>query len=500
MSESNLSRRGLLRNGALIGGLAAFGGALQTTPASASSTTAVPRGTAQSAAGTVDIPNKYNVPFSVDDDELFVFAANFKPFELGGNDQGREAHRYFDAVFGDAIRAKFPNIKVKYATWDYPVRYEDLAKAGRVPDLILEDPRLRIDRDLEPLGWTQDITALVQNAGIDLTKLNLGSVEQIKSRSDGGLYGVPLWIDESLLFYNKLIFDKFRVKYPTVGSTYDDVFKLAEKLTRQDGIDHYKGYMQHPDNYLAMNQLGLYPFVPGDSEQPAPEDVKVNLTTPEWKSVADNLYRFLMIPRNNFTTVDDFFKGDMSFPGHLAMAVNSLSKLNAYALSPYYIEADDAAQYAEWAKSVQIGVTSMPVLSRGARTIYQPDTRAAFIPPQSKHQDQALDVVKYLVSEEMQTRISSYGMKAVLKTDAVVNAFGTAIPELAAIDTSAVYWGDNAVITNYQNTEYWDIPLYKVFRQHVLKDGMDVASSLQVTEQQDIPDYIEAQVARGLTW
>ncbi|MGW7684138.1 ABC transporter substrate-binding protein [Kribbella sp. NPDC054772] len=502
-SEGNMSRRGLLRNGALIGGLAAFGGALQAAPANAattSSTSAVPRATAQSAAGVVDIPNKYNVPFSVADDELFVFAANFKPFELGGNDSGREAHRYFDSVFGDAIRAKFPNIKVKYATWDYPVRYEDLAKAGRVPDLILEDPRLRIDRDLEPLGWTQDITAAVQGAGIDLSTLNLGSVEQIKSRSDGGLYGVPLWIDESLLFYNKLIFDKFGVKYPTAGSTYDDVYKIAQKLTRQDGIDHYKGYMQHPDNYLAMNQLGLYPFVPGDSEQPKPEDVKVNLTSADWKTIANNMYRFLMIPRNNFTTVDDFFKGDMSFPGHLAMAVNNLSKLNAYALSSYYIEEDDAAQYAEWAKSVKIGVTSMPVLSRGSKTIYQPDTRAAFIPPQSKHQDQALEVVKYLVSEEMQSRISSYGMKAVLKTDATVKAFGKSIPELAAIDTSAVYWGDNAVIKNYQNTEYWDIPLYKVFRQHVLKDGMDVDSSLQVAEQVDIPDYIKAQVARGLTW
>ena len=49
-------------------------------------------------------------------------------------------------------------------------------------------------------------------------------------------------------------------------------------------------------------------------------------------------------------------------------------------------------------------------------------------------------------------------------------------------------------------TEYWDIPLYKVFRQHVLKDGMDVDSSLQVAEQLDIPAYIQAQAAAGLTW
>jgi multiple sugar transport system substrate-binding protein len=495
-----MSRRGFVRNSALIGGLAALGGALPAgTAAATSSTTAVPRGVT-SATGTVDIPNKYNKPFSVADDEVFIFAANFKPLELGGDDAGREATRYFDTVFGDAIRAKFPNLKIKYATWDYPIRYQDIAKAGRVPDLILEDPRLRIDRDLEPLGWVQDMTALVQQAGIDLTTLNAGSVEQIRSRSDGGLYGVPVFIDESLLFYNKLIFDKFGIKYPELGSTYDDIYKLAQKLTRQDGIDHYKGYMQHPDNYLAMNQLGLYPFVPGSSEQPAPEDIRVNLTSADWKTVANNLYRFLMIPRNNFTTVDDFFKGDMSFPGHLAMAVNNLSKLNAYMLSPLYIESDDVEQYAEWAKSVKIGVTSMPVLSRGSNAIYQPDTRAAFVPPQSNHKAEALDIVKYLVSEEMQTRISSYGIKGVLKTDAVVNAFGTAIPELKGLDTSAVYWGENAVIKNYQNTEYWDIPLYKVFRQHVLKDGMDVDSALQVAEQLDIPNYIKAQAAAGFTW
>jgi multiple sugar transport system substrate-binding protein len=494
-----MSRRGFVRNSALLGGLAALGGALPAGTAAASSTSAVPRAGARSALGTVDIPNKYGKPFSVADDELFIFAANFKPLEFGAG-ADRQASRYFDMVIGDALRAKFPGLKIKYATWDFPIRYEDIAKAGRVPDLIIEDPRLRIDRDLEPLGWVQDMTALVQQAGIDLSTLNLGSVEQVKSRSDGGLYGVPLFIDESLLFYNKLIFDKFGVGYPALGSTYDDVYKVAQKLTRQDGIDHYKGYMQHPDNYLAMNQLGLYPFVPGAGEQPAPGDVKVNLTSADWKAIASNLYRFLMIPRNNFTTVDDFFKGDMSFPGHLAMAVNNLSKLNAYALSPLYVEDDDAEEYAEWAKSVKIGVTSMPVLRRGSTAIYQPDTRAAFIPPQSAHQAQSLDIVKYLVSDEMQTRISSYGMKAVLKTDAVVNAFGSAIPQLKAIDTSAVYWGDNAVIKNYQNTEYWDIPLYKVFRQHVLKDGMDVDSSLLVTEQQDIPNYIKAQAAAGLTW
>jgi multiple sugar transport system substrate-binding protein len=496
-----MSRRGFVRSGTLIGGLAALSGALPagTAAAATSSTTATPRAGGWSAQGSTDIPNKYGKPFSVADDELFIFAANFKPMEFGAN-ADRQSTRYFDLVIGDALRAKFPGVKIKYATWDYPIRYEDIKKAGVVPDLIIDDPRIRIDRDLEPLGWVGDMTAMVQQAGIDLGALNQGCVELVKSRSDGGLYGVPLFIDEHVLLYNKLIFDKFKVRYPSVGATYDDVYQTAKRLTQQDGLDAYKGFMQHPDNYLALNQLGLYPFVPGSSEQPAPEDIKVNLTTAEWKAVADNMYRFLMLPGNTFTTVDDFFKGDMSFPGHLAMAVNTLSKLNAYVLNDLYIEDDDREDYAEWAKSVKIGVTSTPVLQRGSTAIYQPNARAAFIPPQSTKKEQALDIVKYLVSEEIQTKLSSYGVKAVLQTDPVVQSFGSAIPQLKAIDTSAVYWGDNAVVKNYQNTEYWDIPLYKVFRQHVLIDGMNVDSSLLVAEQRDIPDYIKAQAAAGFTW
>ena len=199
--------------------------------------------------------------------------------------------------------------------------------------------------------------------------------------------------------------------------------------------------------------------------------------------------------------MDDFFKGDMSFPGHLAMAVHTLSKLNAYALNDAVHRGDDLEDYAEWAKSVKIGVTSMPVLSRGSTAIYQPNARAAFIPPQSAHQRTSLEIIKYLVSEEIQTRISSYGVKAVLPTGCGGERVRHGVArELQGIDTSAVYWGDNAVVKNYQNTEYWDIPLYKVFRQHVLIDGMDVASSLQVAEQVDIPNYIKAQAAAGLTW
>jgi multiple sugar transport system substrate-binding protein len=447
----------------------------------------------------INVPNRYNMPFCVRDDELFIFGVNYRPFESSVTEQ-RTAERFFDTVIGNQLRAAFPNVKIKYATWDFPVRYDDLANAGVVPDIIIDNPHNRIDRDLEPRGWVGDMTPMIEQSGIDLSQLNQGAVEMVKSRSDGGIYGVPILIDDYLLFYNKKIFDRFRVKYPTAGMTYDQIYKLAKRLTVQSGLDAYKGYMQHPDNYLVYNQLGLYPFLPTTSEQPAPEDIRVSLTGPGWEVLGENIDRFLHIPRNTFTTVDDFLKGDMSRPGHVAMAVNTLNKLPIYAGSELYIEDGEEEDYREWAKSVDIGITSVPVLHNGSQTIYQPNMLAAFIPPQSDKKAQAIAIVKWLVSEPGQVELSRHGIKGVLQTQAVVINFGANIPELAGIDTSAVYWGTNAVVKDYQNTEYWDIPIFMVFRQHVLRDGMTVGSSLVVTEKEDIPAYIRSRAEAGQEW
>ncbi|MEV0403158.1 extracellular solute-binding protein [Actinoallomurus sp. NPDC050550] len=454
---------------------------------------------ADDCVGGVNVPNHYNQPFCVKNDEVLIFAANYKPFEASVTPQ-RTAEKVFDTVIGDKLRQAFPNLKIKYATWDYPVRYEDLQAAGVVPDIILDSPYNRIARDLKPRGWVQDMTPMLKQAGLDIGKLDQAAVEQVKSRSSGGLYGVPVFVDDYVLYYNKKIFDKFGVRYPKPGMTFDQIYKLAKKLTRQVGLDAYKGYMQHPDYYLQYNQMGLYPFTPTGSWNPAPEDMKVDITTPGWQKLADSLNRLLSIPHNGFTTTNDFLKGDMSRPGHVAMAVDTLSKLPTYAGNDLFIKQSDVPSYDEWRKSIDVGVASVPLLGKGSRTTYQPNETAAFIPPQSRHQQDAINVVKWLVSEDGQAELSRHAIKGVRQSPAVVNSFGKAVPELTGVDTSGVYWGSNAVLQNYQNTKYWDIPMYAVFRQHVLRDGMTTDSALTAAETEDIPAYIRSQAAAGLDW
>ncbi|MGH9163719.1 MAG: hypothetical protein ACRD2X_27525, partial [Vicinamibacteraceae bacterium] len=254
------------------------------------------------------------------------------------------------------------------------------------------------------------------------------------------------------------------------------------------------------DTYLELNQLGLYPFLPTGSEEPLPEQVAVDVTAPGWRALGENMYRFLTIEHNTFTTVDDFLKGDMSRPGHVAMAVDTMHKMPMYALNELYMEDGDEEFFKGLAESIDMGVTSVPVLSRHSATTYQPNTLAAFITPQSTMLKEALDVVTWLVSEEAQVALSRKAIKGVLETDAVVSSFAADIPELADIDTSGVYWGENAALQGYERTEYWNIPLFMVFRQHVLIDGMTVGSSLVVTEAEDIPAYIQSRAEAGFDY
>ena len=52
---------------------------------------------------------------------------------------------------------------------------------------------------------------------------------------DGTVYGIPRDFDTIALFYNKDLFDKAGVEYPTGDWTWDDLRAAAEKLTIKEG-------------------------------------------------------------------------------------------------------------------------------------------------------------------------------------------------------------------------------------------------------------------------
>lgn len=406
------------------------------------------------------------------DDDLVIFIANYPHWELPG---------LVERDLADAVQAAFPDNKIHVLVWDAPFRDDDFVASGIAPDIFISTAHNYIDRMLKGHDWEYDMTDLIAEHEIDLTELNYGAVEMVKSRSNGLIYGVPLFIREYVMFYNKLIFDAFEAEYPTNGMTYDEIYDIVSqyKVNGQLGVRMIKGFEVHPDHYLNMNQLGAYFFEDTGTAFPDLTQIRdsVNLDTPEFLHIIENMYRFIAVFGNIFNAPQDFYR-----IGNHAMVVDTIDNLYQYNLSEYHIKKSDISNYEKWSDKVDFGVASVPVFVEAPNITYQPNLFSASVTNQSENKDLAMEVIKWLVSEEGQMNFSVNGHKAVLETDAIVDAFASNIPAVAHIEGlgEAVYWGENAAVKNYTNTNYVDgFPHWMIFRQFIRQEGLPPELAIQ---------------------
>lgn len=87
-----------------------------------------------------------------------------------------------------------------------------------------------------------DLNDKIKSAGIDLS-LYGGTTDQISV--DGKLFGLPFRSDFWLIYYNKDLFDKAGVAYPTNDMTFAQYDALARKMTSGTGANKVYGAHYH---------------------------------------------------------------------------------------------------------------------------------------------------------------------------------------------------------------------------------------------------------------
>lgn len=102
---------------------------------------------------------------------------------------------------------------------------------GELPDIVLWD---RYQTSIyAPKGALEPITDLVEKDGVDLDKFYAPAVDEMKNGNE--LYGLPLLVDNRVIFYNKTMFNEAGVDANSI-KTWDDLANVAVKLTkREDG-------------------------------------------------------------------------------------------------------------------------------------------------------------------------------------------------------------------------------------------------------------------------
>lgn len=143
------------------------------------------------------------------------------------------------------VTKKYPWIHIKFETtdWnDYWTKFQSEAASGNLPDIIsLQSGRTA--------GYTSSFLSLndyVKNNNFDISSFDPSILKALTS--GGGLRALPYDFGPDLIFYNKDLFDKYHVAYPTANWTYNDFLSDAQKMT--SGNNYGFIATSYPDGWL----------------------------------------------------------------------------------------------------------------------------------------------------------------------------------------------------------------------------------------------------------
>jgi len=151
-----------------------------------------------------------------------------------------------------AFEAKNPNIKVKYnhIPDDYSNKMNTVLAGGSAPDVFLTS-----DGDFGKWvksGLILDMQKYVDKSGIDLKDMwpsALGRYQYDgKVLAKGDQYSLPKDIGPSVLYYNKDIFKKAGIAFPSADKpmTFDEFLAMCQKLTKKDASGKITQYGTGP--------------------------------------------------------------------------------------------------------------------------------------------------------------------------------------------------------------------------------------------------------------
>jgi len=130
----------------------------------------------------------------------------------------------------EEFQAQAPNIKVNVEVSDWTAYWEKLKTmlaAGTPPDLFAMDAPYYLD--YQTRGVLKNLQPYVDKNPDLLTGVYPQTLEAYKTAE--GYFGLPRDFQTIVLFYNKDMFDKAGVAYPTADWTYDDLRQASKDLT-----------------------------------------------------------------------------------------------------------------------------------------------------------------------------------------------------------------------------------------------------------------------------
>lgn len=274
----------------------------------------------------------------------------------------------------------------------YHTKLKTLSAAGQAPDVFwcsdVFAPYM--------LSSLADITSYVEGDSAEMELADFYPQLIEGCRHQGRYYYMPRYFTVDLLYYNKNLFDKAGLPYPTRQWTWDDYIKAAKTLTLKDA----SGKVTQWGSNIAggwWGEWGIFVEQAGGTFF-TPDLARCTLDTPEAVKgltfYRDKIYRYKVSPPPGYGPIPPEFASGivaMDYGGHAALWV-VYRKIEGLHWDIQVLPRGPKAQGGEYA------IDAMGI----AKT--------------SRHKDEAWEFLKFLVSKESIRRHAQQGYLPVRKS------------------------------------------------------------------------------------
>lgn len=294
----------------------------------------------------------------------------------------------FNTRWKDVLKEKFPWITIKWLPWSGENQLKDYITRGEIPDII-RNLTSTVRQNYLDMGLAYDMNELVKKYNYDLTRFNPVFIDGFKglTAENGELYGLPVSPYYSrVLYYNKEIFDQFGEPYLTNGMTWDQIYDVARRLTREEGGIAYRGFSANIQSLIVYNEWSMATLDPVKDELSHMDN---------WQKLFNNYARFYQIPGNDIAN-------------SVGEEMNAWQKGSVAIWAGIFDPGYDMSMLNDW------DFVSIPIIDGAPEKIGLFPPGYLLISQQSKHKEEAFQVIMEMLSDDVQLKDSRNGILTTL--------------------------------------------------------------------------------------
>lgn len=364
----------------------------------------------------------------------------------------------YEAYFLEPVKKRYPHITLEVINLSNPdTAIDKLAITGTIPDIVQSaNPIIYTFTDT---GMADNIEPLIKKHNFDLSKLNSAAVESVKiATGDDFLTGLPWTMHFNATYYNVDLFDKFGADYPFDGMTWEEARELAVKLTRNEDGVQYRGL--EPDVPSRMASIFSMGYLDTKTN-------KATLNNDTWKKVFEYIKSVYDIPGNE--TYRWVPASNNQF-----MVEKTLAMLPGLNLLPNFKDIQDL----NW------DMAQFPQFKELPNTGNQVDEWILHVTKQSKHKDEAFQVIATVLSEEVQMEIARNARFPIVSSPKIQEEFGKNRPHLEGKNLQVAFKTQPATAIPATKLSGIGSTISQQAFTKVMKEGVDINTALNQADEE----------------